>query len=295
MTMNNPVLTSLISRHEEVLKHYLTDDKIAAAGLLEAIRYMLFPGGKRLRPVLVYMMGELLQVDLLCLDKMAAAIELMHCYSLVHDDLPAMDNDDLRRGKPTCHCAFDEATAILVGDGLQALSIDILLSELPSYLDPSQVIAVTRALVEACGLAGMVSGQYLDLMELPQGHIDEPRLRFIHTLKTGKLILACANMAIAAAPTVHENHFQAIREYAMHLGLVFQMQDDYLDRYAKDTHGKGRSSDAVNQKITYAQLHDQKELQDLIRRHYQLAKEKLTCFGESAQALLALTKSLEMR
>src|SRR5262249_48398568 len=154
---------------------------------------------------------------------------------------------DIRRGKPSCHKAFDEATAILVGDGMQASAIDILLSHLPNYLTPSQVIAITRELVNASGPAGMVSGQSLDLSELCKPTINESQLRTIHSLKTGKLILACFNMVLAAAFNPSASTVNALRSYASHLGLVFQMQDDYLDYYAKnDVLGKGRASDAAN-------------------------------------------------
>ncbi|MDX1837745.1 polyprenyl synthetase family protein [Legionella taurinensis] len=293
--MSNKIIERHAHRHDEYLKQLLADYDIAAPRLKEAITYALFPGGKRLRPVLVYLIGQLLKIDLACLDILAAAIELTHAYSLIHDDLPAMDDDDMRRGKPSCHKAFDEATAILAGDGLQGMAVEILLNKLPAYLPATQVVAVANALTKATGVSGMVSGQCLDLSELSQPGIDEQRLRFIHSLKTGQLILACATMPLAAATDVKPDAAQAIREFAAHLGLVFQMQDDYLDQYAEKTHGKGRASDLENEKMTFAALHSKTELQSLIKHHYSLAFASLEPFGDKADELRQLTESLEQR
>lgn len=293
--MNNEIIEHYAHRHDAYLKQLLADYGIAAPRLKEAITYALFPGGKRLRPVLVYLIGQLAKVDLACLDILAAAIELTHAYSLIHDDLPAMDDDDMRRGKPSCHKAFDEATAILAGDGLQGMAVEILLTKLPAYLPAPQVIAVADTLTKASGVAGMVSGQCLDLSELSQGQVDEARLRYIHSLKTGQLILACANMPLAAAANIKPDAAKALRDFASHLGLVFQMQDDYLDQYAEETHGKGRASDLENQKVTYAALHSKTGLEALIKQHYSLAISSLKPFGAEADELRQLTESLLQR
>lgn len=293
--MINLDINHYLTHHESVLKELVCSAEIPATALKEAMLYTLFPGGKRLRPVLVYLCGEILNISLPALDLIAAAIEITHCYSLVHDDLPAMDNDDLRRGKPSCHKAYGEATAILVGDGLQALAIELLLEKLPKYLNPSQVIKVTQELVKASGPAGMVSGQSLDLSELIKPEISEAELRQIHSLKTGKLILACIKMVLAAGnPT--EQAANNLTDYARLLGLVFQMQDDYLDCYAKpEVLGKGRSSDLANQKITFASLYKEKALAALIDNYFETAKEKLVPFSEKAANLLALTNYLHQR
>lgn len=293
--MSHKTIENYVNRHDHFLIHLLNEYAIAAAPLKEAMIYALFPGGKRLRPVLVYLIGRVLKIDMACLDILAAAVELTHAYSLIHDDLPAMDNDDMRRGKPSCHKAFDEATAILAGDGLQGMAIEILLNKLPAYLPPTQVIAVTQALTHASGVAGMVSGQCLDLSELSQGQIEETRLRFIHSLKTGELILACATMPLAAATAIQPETVSALRAFATHLGLVFQMQDDYLDQYAEETHGKGRASDLENDKVTYATLHNKAALQALIRQHYAQAIASLALFGRDAEELAQLTEALEQR
>ena len=283
--MTNNTINDFITHHENVLRNLLVQMDIPAPNIRDAITYTLFPGGKRLRPVLVYLCGNLLDIKQQSLDHIAAAIEFTHCYSLVHDDLPAMDNDDLRRGKPSCHRAFDEATAILVGDAMQILAIDILLSNLPHSLTTQQVIDVTKELVKASGPAGMISGQSLDLSELANPAITEEQLREIHLLKTGKLMSSCINMVIAAGnPTPIAAN--ALRQFVHHLGLVFQMQDDYLDKYDhKDLLGKNRSSDAANHKTTFATLYSQQDLSNLISQHYQQAQNALTVFSQRADDL----------
>lgn len=289
------VIDTYLQRHEQFLEQSLNQVQIPADSMRRALHYTLFPGGKRIRPLLVYLAGELLNVALPILDVIAASIELTHCYSLVHDDLPAMDNDDLRRGKPSCHKAFDEATAILAGDGLQALAIELLVTRLPPLLEASQVVMITKELVHASGVSGMVSGQSLDLSELAQSTVDEKRLKAIHLLKTGKLISACCDMVLLAQPQ-EEQYANALRTYAQHLGLVFQMQDDYLDHYGPAyLLGKGRSSDAANQKTTFATLFAQDQLEKAIATHYHRALESLAVFGAKAKTLNGLTKQLEQR
>jgi farnesyl diphosphate synthase len=277
--------TTYILRHEQCLRDLLETTPIPAPAIRKAMLYALFPGGKRVRPLLVYLSGELLGVPLATLDVIAVAIELIHAYSLVHDDLPAMDDDDMRRGKPSCHRAFDEATAILVGDGLQALAIDLLLNQLPQTLPLLNVLDVTHELVKACGPAGMVSGQSLDLSELTRPDITEATLAEIHDLKTGRLMLACMNMTLAAAePRAETAH--ALRQFATHLGLAFQMQDDYLDSYdAYDSLGKGRASDQANHKTTFATYHTEEALRKAIQTHFQKTEQALSIFSERATPL----------
>jgi len=276
--------TAYITRHEQYLRNLLETTPIPAPAIRDAMLYALFPGGKRVRPLLVYLSGELLGVPLATLDVIAVAIELIHAYSLVHDDLPAMDNDDLRRGKPSCHRAFDEATAILVGDGLQALAIDVLLSQLPQTLPLPNVLDVTHELVKACGPAGMVSGQSLDLSELARPDITEAILAEIHDLKTGRLMLACMNMTLAAAEASTETVL-ALRQFATHLGLAFQMQDDYLDSYDAQSLGKGRASDQANHKTTFATYYTEDALRKAIQTHFQKTEQALSIFSERATPL----------
>lgn len=293
--MNNSVISLYKNRHNQVLQNIIETTDIPAKRLKDAIYYSLFPGGKRLRPVLVYLCGELLDTNPDALDIIAASIELMHSFSLVHDDLPAMDNDDFRRNKLSCHCEFDEATAILVGDGMQALAIDILLTKLPNYLELTKVIAITHELLVACGASGMVSGQSLDMSELNNPNIDEKTLYEIHLLKTGKLIIACIQMTIKASnPT--PSAIQALNEFAKNLGILFQMQDDYLDLYgANNSLGKNRSSDRENEKITFANIHDKNKLASLINEHITKAEQALTILGDKANNLLNLLAYLTKR
>lgn len=282
-------------RHERYLQELMQQYAFPSQSLKQAMVYTLFPGGKRFRPLLVYLCGELLDVPLPVLDAIAVAIELIHTYSLIHDDLPAMDNDDFRRGKLSCHRAFDEATAILVGDGMQALATELLLTELPQYLPAAQAIGITLQLVKASGYHGMVSGQYRDLFELSQRTVTEEELHDIHTLKTGKLIMACIHAAILAAnPT--EAVASALRTYGEYLGVVFQMQDDYLDAYGNVAlTGKHRASDSANQKTTYGNLYNQSELIELIDQRFNHAIQALRPFNEKAQALIDLTQQLALR
>jgi farnesyl diphosphate synthase len=276
--MSNISLDAYIARHESILRNLIEASNIPASRIKDAMLYSLFPGGKRIRPLLIYLCGQLLRVPLTHLDIMAAAIELIHCYSLIHDDLPAMDNDDYRRGKPSCHKAFDEATAILVGDGMQTLAVELLLSQLNSTLSPAKLTLVTLELVKASGPSGMISGQSLDLSELTESTINESCLREIHLLKTGKLILACINMVLAASNASHEEA-HALRQFATHLGLVFQMQDDYLDRYDVNNQlGKHRASDHANQKTTYATLYSEEALSALIQTHFHQLDAALSPF-----------------
>jgi farnesyl diphosphate synthase len=294
--MKNSVINTYIQRHEHYLNQIVDNALIPAQQIHKAMCYSLFPGGKRIRPILVYLTGELIDVSPLVLDAIAAAIELTHCYSLIHDDLPAMDDDDFRRGKPSCHKAFDEATAILVGDGMQALAIEVLLTRLSGLVTPEQIIAITQELVNASGVSGMVSGQSLDLSELAKSFISEEQLREIHRLKTGRLISSCINMVLAAKDSISEEVKSTLRTYARHIGLVFQMQDDYLDYYAPtEVLGKGRSSDQANQKTTFATLYSKEQLEKEITHHYQIAFDALELFTSQATPLIDLTKKLQAR
>ncbi|KTC65495.1 geranyltranstransferase (plasmid) [Legionella adelaidensis] len=292
--MSHDPFSYYLDRQEKVLLNLIDEIYVPAQRIKEAINYALFPGGKRIRPLLVYLCGEILEVPIDILDNIAAAIELTHCYSLVHDDLPSMDNDDFRRGKPSCHRYFDEATAILVGDGMQAMAIECLLAKLTAFLPAGKVIHLAQILLSASGFAGMVSGQSLDLTELVKPSISESTLCDIHMLKTGKLIIACIKMVIAAA-RVDEEKESALNSFAEHLGLLFQMEDDYLDRYCSISLGKDRASDLVNQKLTFASIYSQKELRQLIKNLHQDTIATLDAFGNQADNLLHLLHTLYSR
>lgn len=310
---------------EDYRKHYETtlnqvffDYEVPCKQLKAAMLYSLFPAGKRIRPLLVYLSGEILGVERQSLDYIAIAVELMHSYSLIHDDLPAMDDDAWRRGRASCHKAFDEATAILAGDAIQALSFEVLLNYLPERLLPKQVLSILSILAKAAGAQGMVSGQSLDLLELNRPDLSLEALSGIHRLKTGALISACIEMVVAAGSDLQENNFNAIpvekalpadfelrasfekkaaalRRYARHLGLVFQMQDDYLDRYGDHILGKGRSSDEMNDKRTFAYFYSKEALLNLITEQFEEAKVALASCGQMARNLVALTEELAFR
>lgn len=232
------------------LDHYPAPDPQLAA----AMRYSLLQAGKRARPYLVYLCGELLGAPLADLDGPAMAIEMVHSYSLIHDDLPAMDDDDLRRGKPTCHKAFDEATAILAGDALQTLAFETLVSHPYHQVSAIQQVAMVQALAHAAGSAGMCAGQAIDLAQANQ-EITLARLEHMHRLKTGALIECTVKLAYHCSPCHDERYLAALITYASALGLAFQVQDDILDIEGDtQTLGKPQGSDLKLNKATYPAL-----------------------------------------
>ena len=220
--------------------------------LLEAMRYSLFNGGKRLRPVLTYASCLALGGKLAQADRAAAAVECIHAYSLVHDDLPAMDDDELRRGQPTCHIAFDEATAILAGDALQPLAFEMISMD-PS-LAPEIRLQMVQTLARASGDQGMVGGQALDIAAEGQRQTLE-QLQRMHSLKTGALIRAAVQLGALASNRSSEGDRAALDAYACAIGLAFQVQDDILDIEGDtQTLGKPQGSDLAHDKSTYPAL-----------------------------------------
>lgn len=242
-------LTQLYSaRVDAALDQFLTETSGASGLLQEALKYSLLNGGKRLRPLLVYATGQALGADLNHCDRPAMAVELIHAYSLVHDDLPAMDDDDLRRGRPTCHKAFDEATAILTGDALQTLAFEVLASD-----QQPAALAMVKTLAQASGTQGMVAGQMLDLQgEGKQLSLEE--LQRLHSHKTGALFRAAVRMGGLAAGA-DACVLATLDTYATALGLAFQVQDDLLDVKGDEaTLGKKTGSDVLLNKATYPSL-----------------------------------------
>jgi geranylgeranyl pyrophosphate synthase len=235
-------------RIEGVLAQTLDIPGAATARLLEAMRYSTLSGGKRVRPVLVYTTGEALGAPLGHLDLVAAAVELIHVYSLVHDDLPAMDDDDLRRGRPTCHRAFDEATAILTGDALQARAFELLaMAELPA---PAR-IEMLRLLADAIGTRGMAGGQAIDL-EAVKRTLGAAELERMHRQKTGALIQASVRLGAIAAGLTDVAQHAALESFGAEIGLAFQIHDDILDVEGNTaTLGKRAGADADRVKPTY--------------------------------------------
>ncbi|HEX4896163.1 MAG TPA: farnesyl diphosphate synthase, partial [Solimonas sp.] len=240
-------------RLEDALLRALPPADHYPARLHEAMRYSS-AGGKRLRPLLVYLAGDVLGLDPRSLDSAASAVELIHIYSLVHDDLPAMDDDDLRRGRPTTHKAYDEATAILVGDGLQALAFQLLANDREAGLGAEQRLQMVSLLAEAAGSRGMVGGQAVDL-DSEHRHLSLAELEALHIHKTGALIRACLRMACAAASALDEARREALDRYGKCIGLAFQIQDDVLDVEGNSaTLGKTPGKDTANGKSTYPSI-----------------------------------------
>ncbi|MGK0673081.1 MAG: farnesyl diphosphate synthase [Halothiobacillaceae bacterium] len=246
-------LKAASARVETALDHALPAEPSASplARLVEAMRYALLGPGKRVRPFLVYASGELADADAATLDAPACALEMIHAYSLVHDDLPAMDDDDLRRGRPTCHRAYDEATAILVGDALQTRAFE-LLAEAPGLTEKTRIAMITT-LARAAGHQGMVGGQAIDLAVIGQ----QPGLASLermHRMKTGALIEAGVVLG-ALAGNADEAILQRLRGYARAIGLAFQVRDDILDVTAdSQTLGKTQGKDVARDKPTYVSL-----------------------------------------
>lgn len=238
-------------RLDGLLQQYFSQHVSPAARLSEAMQYALLNGGKRTRPFLVYATGEMLNVPLTSLDAPAIAVECIHAYSLIHDDLPAMDDDELRRGNPTCHIAFDEATAILAGDALQTLAFDILSS---TQSEPSKQLALINLLSRASGHFGMCAGQSLDLLATDKV-IAQSDLQQLHSLKTGALIKVSVSMAATLAENIDPVMLQHLDNFSAALGLAFQVKDDILDIEGdSEVIGKPQGSDLAHNKSTYPSL-----------------------------------------
>lgn len=249
----SPALQDYQERIEAVLERELPSTEILPMRLHEAMRYSVLNGGKRMRPLLVYATGEALGVAPDVLDIPAAAIELIHVYSLIHDDLPAMDDDVLRRGKPTCHCAFDEATAILAGDALQALAFQ-LIAQAHEQLSAEQRLRMLQHLSIAAGSRGMVGGQAIDLAAVGKV-LTELELEQMHIHKTGALIRSSVLLAAYTAPDLPAKQLNQLDHYAKCLGLAFQVQDDILDIESDtQTLGKTRGADEAAGKPTYPSI-----------------------------------------
>lgn len=239
------------NRIEQVLDRCLALPDAGTERLREAMRYSTLGGGKRLRPALVYLTGESLGAPLTNLDAPAAAVELIHVYSLVHDDLPAMDDDDLRRGRPTCHRAYDEATAILVGDALQALAFSVLADETLGDVAPVTRLAMIKTLAFAAGTAGMAGGQAVDLAAVGQT-LSVDAVENMHRRKTGALIKGSVLLGALGAGINSGAEWHALQLFGDEIGLAFQIQDDILDVEGDvAVLGKTTGADAALSKPTY--------------------------------------------
>ena len=256
--------------------------------LVSAMRYSTLVGGKRLRPVLVYATGAALGAAPALLDDAAVAVELIHAYSLIHDDLPAMDDDDLRRGQPTCHKAYDEGTAVLAGDALQALAFEVLAGDEHSPLRAAARLQQVQVLARGIGTAGMAGGQAIDLAAVGQ-QLDAPRVEAMHRRKTGALIQASVLLGAIAAGITAGAEYAALQSYGAELGLAFQIQDDVLDVAGETTAlGKTAGADAARGKPTYPSLFGLDEAARLARQHRDAAIAALVSLGPRGQDLATL-------
>ena len=245
---------ALRHRVERALEACLPEPDQVPCRLHQAMRYASLGGGKRVRALLVYAAGSATGAAIDALDAPACAVELIHAYSLVHDDMPAMDDDDLRRGKPTCHKAYDEATALLVGDALQSLAFAVLVDGELAVREPGRAVAMVHALASASGSLGMAGGQAIDLESVGRSlALDE--LETMHRHKTGALIRASVRLGALAAPAADEARIARLESFATGIGLAFQIRDDVLDVEAPtETLGKQQGADAALNKPTYPSL-----------------------------------------
>ena len=249
-----PFLNKNLKRIDKAILQSLPPKNLSK--ISKAIHYSVLNGGKRIRPQLVLLMAETLEVDVSqkTIDLMAASGELIHCYSLIHDDLPSMDDDDFRRGKLSCHKKFDEATAILAGDAIQPLALEVLTTINDKKLMPEQKLKIINLFAKACGPKGMVEGQSRDI-DAEGKNIKIDALDEIHYLKTGKLIEACVESICILKNDLPKNHLKAFLDFAKKFGLAFQIKDDILDVLGDEsTIGKPINSDSKHNKATYPSI-----------------------------------------
>jgi len=285
-------------RVDKALEQVIANTSNLANELHQAMHYSTFNGGKRVRPLLVYLTGRALNTALERLDAPACAVELIHCYSLVHDDMPAMDDDDLRRGKPTCHKQFSETTALLTGDALQTLAFETLSRN--AYVEDSQSLAMVRVLAQASGAAGMAGGQALDLSATGKAQSQEVMsledLKVMHEHKTGALIRASVQLGALAANQVQQKTLDALDIYAKNIGLSFQIKDDILDIESDtQTLGKQQGADINLNKVTYPALLGLDGAKEMAQQCHQNALDSLSAFDDQAEPLRWLSEYIITR
>ena len=267
------------------LNHWLPASNIQPQILHEAMRYSVLGEGKRIRPVLVYATGEAFGIEIEQLNGAACAVEIIHAYSLIHDDLPSMDDDDLRRGRPTCHKQYDEATAILAGDALQALAFHILADDPNILVDSDQRIKMINLLSVASGSRGMAGGQAIDLASVGKS-LSIAELENMHIHKTGALIAVSAELGALSMNNVDPELFEKVSHYAKCIGLAFQIKDDILDIESDtETLGKPQGSDIEMNKPTYPNLLGMDGAKQAADDLYNEAISSLEAFDEKADML----------
>ncbi|WP_211460787.1 polyprenyl synthetase family protein [Collimonas silvisoli] len=279
---------------EVALDQFLPAATSIPGKLHQAMRYAVLDGGKRVRPLLVFAAGELFAAPAGIAQRAAAAVEMIHAYSLVHDDMPCMDDDALRRGKPTLHVQYDEATALLVGDALQAQAF-VVLAEAGESIDAARQIVMLRLLAQASGSLGMCGGQAIDLASVGL-NLSLAELEQMHKLKTGALLRASVLLGAWAGKTLAQNEIQALEAYGAAIGLAFQVVDDILDATADSaTLGKTAGKDAADNKPTYVSILGLPESQALAEKLRNDAHQALAIFGDKASRLRELADLIVQR
>lgn len=272
-------------RVEEVLSRTLPNESTLPSRLHEAMRYAVLGGGKRVRALLSYAAAELAGATPNAADAAAAAVELIHAFSLVHDDMPCMDDDDLRRGKPSCHKQYDDATALLVGDALQSQAFECL-----ANTSAPQALKQVQVLAKATGSRGMCGGQSIDLQSTGK-LLSRDALETMHQYKTGALIEAAALLGAYAANHTQQPLITTLEQYSQHMGLAFQVVDDILDATADtQTLGKTAGKDALQEKSTYVSLLGLEEAKVLVNTLYAQTLQLLASFGPQADPLRGIAK-----
>lgn len=285
------------ARTEAALSRLLPPGESIPGRLHQAMRYSALGGGKRVRPLLVFAAGELTGAATAALDAAACAVECIHVYSLVHDDLPCMDDDVLRRGRATCHIEFDEPTALLVGDSLQSLAFELLARAQPTGAsgDPARQLEKVRLLARASGSCGMAGGQAIDLASVGKA-LTQPELELMHALKTGALIRAAVLLGALSGDAMDDTERDALDHFAKRAGLLFQVVDDVLDCTASTaTLGKTAGKDAAADKPTYVSLLGLAGAQALAAELEAEALASLACFGARARRLTELASFIARR
>jgi farnesyl diphosphate synthase len=297
--MQHPELAAFAAackqRVETALGGFLPAARTLPAELHDAMRYAVLEGGKRVRPLLVYAAGQALGADERALDVAAGAVECIHAYSLVHDDLPAMDNDNLRRGRPTCHRAFGEALAILAGDALHSKAFHLLAHAPMGHVKPATRLEMIALLAQAAGSRGMAGGQAIDLAAVGK-QLDIVQLEDMHIHKTGALIRAAVLLGALCADDLDEDRRHALDHYGKCIGLAFQVQDDILDETGSTEElGKEAGADRARDKPTYPALLGLAGARERARELHQAAIDSLALFAAEADPLRWLSAFIVAR
>lgn len=283
------------TRIDQKLVVFIDQQTQAADELIAAMKYSVVGGGKRMRPLLLSIVGEMLGAERNDLDVASMAIECIHAYSLIHDDLPAMDDDALRRGKPTSHIQYGEATAILAGDALQTLAFEIILNHPLSSTNASKRVEMAKVIAKASGINGMCAGQSIDLIATGK-QISLDKLTQLHQLKTGALLSACVSLAAILADTITEEQTQLLHQYASCVGLAFQVRDDILDVVSdSETLGKPQGSDFALNKNTFVSHLGLEGSQSFLQKLHHEALQAISTLPYETDRLEAFTDFLVSR